>query len=129
MAKEKQLYTKPALRERIKKRIMASSKGGNPGQWSARKSQMLVQQYEAAGGGYTSPKGRSSSQRSLKRWTKQEWESAGENGVYLPKRSIAALKSTAKGRAKLREANRKKRQATKEGKQVARTGVHKGKKR
>ena len=35
-------YTKPGLRERIKKRIMAGSKGGKPGQWSARKAQMLA---------------------------------------------------------------------------------------
>ena len=35
-------YTKPGLRERIKNRIMAGSKGGRPGQWSARKAQMLA---------------------------------------------------------------------------------------
>ena len=45
-------YTKPALRKRIFNRIMAGSKGGNPGQWSARKAQMLAKQYKAAGGGY-----------------------------------------------------------------------------
>ena len=45
-------YTKPALRERIKKKIMASTKGGKSGQWSARKAQMLAKQYKAAGGGY-----------------------------------------------------------------------------
>jgi|TARA_R100001460_G_scaffold74216_2_gene115274 hypothetical protein len=32
--------------------IMASSKGGKPGQWSARKAQMLAKKYKAAGGGY-----------------------------------------------------------------------------
>ena len=45
-------YTKPELREKIKKRVMASDKGGKPGQWSARKAQMLAQQYKRAGGGY-----------------------------------------------------------------------------
>lgn len=125
----KDIYDKPALRERIKKRIMAGTKGGKSGQWSARKSQLLVKEYEKAGGGYKSPKGRTSKQRSLKRWTKQEWQEAGKNGVYLPKRAISALKSTAKGRAKLRAANQKKRAATKKGKQVAKTGIHKGKKR
>ena len=45
-------YTKPALRESIKKRIMASGKGGKPGQWSARKAQMLAREYKSKGGGY-----------------------------------------------------------------------------
>ena len=126
---DKDKYTKPALRERLKRKIMASAKGGKPGQWSARKSQMLVKEYESAGGGYKKPKGRTASQRSLSRWTKQEWESAGKDGVYLPKRAIAALKSTPKGRAKLAKANRAKRRATAKGQQVAKTGVHKGKKR
>ena len=45
-------YTKPGLRKRIFKRILAGSKGGKPGQWSARKAQMLAKQYKAAGGGY-----------------------------------------------------------------------------
>ena len=47
-------YTKPTLRKRIFQRIKAGSKGGNPGQWSARKAQMLAKQYKAAGGGYKS---------------------------------------------------------------------------
>ena len=32
MSEEKTKYTKPELRERIKDRIMAGSKGGKPGQ-------------------------------------------------------------------------------------------------
>tara|TARA_B100000900_G_scaffold284898_1_gene244141 strand:+ start:744 stop:956 length:213 start_codon:yes stop_codon:yes gene_type:complete len=47
-------YTKPGMRKRIFKRIMAGSKGGRPGQWSARKAQMLAKAYKAAGGGYKS---------------------------------------------------------------------------
>ena len=46
-------YTDPSKREAIKNRIMAGSKGGKPGQWSARKAQLLAQAYEKAGGGYT----------------------------------------------------------------------------
>lgn len=126
---DKDKYTKPALRERIKKRIMAGSKGGKSGQWSARKSQMLVKQYEAAGGGYKKPKGRTKAQRSLTRWTGQDWQSAGKNGVYLPKRAISALKATPEGRRKLAKANRAKRRATSKGQQTARTGIHKGKQR
>ena len=45
-------YTKPTLRKRIFARIKAGSKGGKPGQWSARKAQMLAKQYKATGGGY-----------------------------------------------------------------------------
>ncbi len=45
-------YTKPTMRKRLFQRILASSKGGRPGQWSARKAQMLAKQYKAKGGGY-----------------------------------------------------------------------------
>jgi len=45
-------YTKPELRKRLFNRIKAGSKGGKPGQWSARKAQMLAREYKAAGGGY-----------------------------------------------------------------------------
>ena len=45
-------YTKPALRKRIFNRIKAGGKGGRPGQWSARKDQMLAAAYKKAGGGY-----------------------------------------------------------------------------
>ena len=45
-------YTKPGMRKRLFNKIKAGGKGGNPGQWSARKAQMLAKQYKAAGGGY-----------------------------------------------------------------------------
>jgi hypothetical protein len=45
-------YTKPGLRKRIFERIKAGSKGGKPGQWSARKAQMMAKEYKAQGGGY-----------------------------------------------------------------------------
>ena len=45
-------YTKPGLRKRIFNRIKAGSKGGKPGQWSARKAQMTALAYKKAGGGY-----------------------------------------------------------------------------
>ncbi len=45
-------YTQPTKRKRIFNRIKAGGKGGAPGQWSARKAQMLAQQYKKAGGGY-----------------------------------------------------------------------------
>ena len=47
------VYTKPSMRKRIFQRIKAGSKGGKPGQWSARKAQLLATSYKKAGGGYT----------------------------------------------------------------------------
>lgn len=47
-------YTKPTMRKNLFNRIKASGKGGAPGQWSARKAQMLAKQYKAKGGGYRS---------------------------------------------------------------------------
>ena len=47
-------YTKPGLRKRIFNRIKAGGKGGAPGQWSARKAQMMAKAYKDAGGGYKS---------------------------------------------------------------------------
>ena len=58
MAQDDSKYTKPGLRERIKKRITAGSKGGKPGQWSARKAQMVAAAYKKAGGGYKGGKGK-----------------------------------------------------------------------
>ena len=45
-------YTKPTMRKNLLNRIKAGSKGGKPGQWSARKAQMLAKQYKDKGGGY-----------------------------------------------------------------------------
>ncbi len=45
-------YTKPTMRKAIFNRIKAGGKGGAPGQWSARKAQMMAMQYKKSGGGY-----------------------------------------------------------------------------
>lgn len=45
-------YTKPALRKRIFNEVKAGGKGGKPGQWSARKAQLVASKYKKAGGGY-----------------------------------------------------------------------------
>jgi hypothetical protein len=76
MAQDDSKYTKPELRERIKDRIMSSSKGGKPGQWSARRSQMLAREYEEAGGGYKGGKGEK--QKSLEKWGKEKWMTKDE---------------------------------------------------
>jgi len=44
--------TKPTMRKALFNKIKAGGKGGKPGQWSARKAQMLAKQYKAKGGGY-----------------------------------------------------------------------------
>jgi len=49
-------YTKPAMRKRLFSSIKAGGKGGAPGQWSARKAQMLAKRYKANGGGYKTKK-------------------------------------------------------------------------
>jgi hypothetical protein len=45
-------YTKPGMRKSLFESIKAGGKGGAPGQWSARKAQMLAMKYKKAGGGY-----------------------------------------------------------------------------
>ena len=45
-------YTKPGMRKRLFQSIKSGGKGGKPGQWSARKAQMMAKEYKAKGGGY-----------------------------------------------------------------------------
>jgi len=115
-------YTKPALRERIKDRVMAGGKGGKPGQWSARKAQIVAQEYKEAGGGYRGAK--TSAQKSLSTWTREDWgtksgkpstqgpKATGER--YLPKAAREALSP-----AEYAATTRAKREATKRGEQFA----------
>jgi hypothetical protein len=60
----------PKLWEKVKKEVVASDKGGKPGQWSARKAQLAVHEYKEEGGGY---KGKKSADNHLAQWTKEEW--------------------------------------------------------
>ena len=122
-------YTNPELRNRIKNRIMAGSKGGKPGQWSARKAQLVALAYKKAGGGYSG--GKSSKQKSLSKWTKEDWgtksgkpstqgsKATGER--YLPKKARQALSSSeyaATSKAK-REGMKKGKQFVKQPKSIA----------
>jgi len=86
-------YTDPELRARLKEEIKAGDRGGRPGQWSARKSQLLTAEYEKAGGGYRHEGERTASQQHLREWTDQDWHTAdggdrarGADGTkrYLP---------------------------------------------
>lgn len=46
-------YTNPGMRKKLFDQIKASgTQGTAPGQWSARKAQLLAKKYKAAGGGY-----------------------------------------------------------------------------
>ncbi len=77
MAKDAaQTYTEPELRERLKEQIQAGDRGGRPGQWSARKSQLLVREYEKAGGGYVDEGHLTEQQQHLRQWGEQDWHTA-----------------------------------------------------
>lgn len=114
----KMQYTKPELRERIKKRILAGSKGGKPGQWSARKAQLLAIEYRKAGGGYRGGLGKS--QRSLKKWTREKWTTSdgkpairkGGTRRYLPAKAWSRLTPSQRAAT-----NRKKILGSRRGKQ------------
>lgn len=46
-------YTKPTVRKQIVAQVKAAATQGTaPGQWSARKAQLVAKKYKAAGGGY-----------------------------------------------------------------------------
>ena len=115
-------YTKPDLRRKIKKELMESDKGGDPGEWSARKSQMLVQEYEKQGGGYKDDE-KDAAAKSLEKWTENQWETSdgdaaadGAEGMarYLPHDAWALL--TEEGR---QQANKTKKKKDDDGKQYA----------
>ena len=83
-------YTKPEMRKRIFNRIKAGSKGGKPGQWSARKAQLVASEYKKAGGGYKGGKGEK--QKSLKKWGKEDWQTREEYESKGKKAAKAAKK-------------------------------------
>lgn len=113
-------YSKPELRKRIVASVKASSKGGKPGQWSARKAQLANQKYEQAGGGYSGPK--TKDQKNLSKWTSEDWrtksgkpstqgpKATGER--YLPAKAIKNLSA-----AEYAATSRAKRSGIKRGQQ------------
>ena len=114
-----QKYTKPDLRRQIKDEIMQSDKGGKPGQWSARKSQLLVQEYEKQGGGYKKDD-KDEAAKSLEDWGEQDWQTQdgkkarqdGKTKRYLPKEVWDKLSDKEK-----KEAEKIKQKASKKGEQ------------
>lgn len=85
----------PAKWKRIVASVKAGTKGGDPGEWSARKAQLATQKYKASGGGYVGPK---SSDNSLAKWTDQKWRTSDgspSKGTkrYLPDKAWGSLTS------------------------------------
>ena len=106
--------------KRIVSSVKAGGKGGNPGQWSARKAQLATQRYKKSGGGYSGPK--TEAQKSLSKWTQEDWgtksgkpstqgpKATGER--YLPKKARQALSPQ-----EYAATTKAKREGTKAGKQ------------
>ncbi len=119
-------YTKPELRKKLLNKIKKGSKGGDAGEWSARKAQLLAKEYKEQGGGYRKPLGEE--QKSLKKWSAQDWMTSGtfekkKKGKseeveskgkkrYLPKQAWENLSESEK-----KKTNAAKSKGNKEGKQ------------
>ena len=104
--------TDPKLWEEVKDEVTRSDKGGDPGEWSARKAQLAVQEYKKRGGGY---EGRKSKDNHLRQWQEEDWgtksgkKSKDTGERYLPKEAREGLsdeeykRTTAKKRADTRK--------------------------
>ncbi len=105
----------PKLWEKVKEEVTEGDKGGKPGQWSARKAQMAVQEYKHEGGGY---KGEKTADNHLAQWGEEHWgtksgRKSGETGErYLPEKAREALTDE-----EYRSTTKKKRADTRAGKQ------------
>ena len=114
------VYTDPELRDSLKAEVQAGDKGGEPGQWSARKSQLLASEYKKAGGGYKGDKAKTEDQKSLDEWTAEGWTTRdgepanrdGETARYLPEKAWEELTP-----AQRSATDAKKRAASREGQQ------------
>ena len=109
--------TDPAFWEKVKAEVTAGAKGGEAGEWSARKAQLAVHEYKAAGGGY---KGKKDPHNHLAEWTQEEWgtksgHTSHETGErYLPKEAREALSDS-----EYKRTSDKKRADTKQGRQFS----------
>lgn len=88
----------PAKWKAIVASVKASGKGGDPGEWSARKAQLAVQKYKASGGGYEGPK---KADNSLSKWSEQKWRTSDGTPSegkkrYLPDKAWASLSKSEK---------------------------------
>lgn len=105
--------THPELWKKIKNSVKKGSVGGPSNTWNARKAQIAVNRYKAAGGRY---KGRKSSKNSLVIWTREKWGYIDNKygNRYLPEKIRKKLTPAEK-----RIENRRKKLATKHGEQYA----------
>ena len=89
-------YTKPTMRKRLFNKIKAGTKGGNAGQWSARKAQMLAKAIQSCRW-RIQVMALKKSQKSLLSWGKEDWgtksgkASAKTGERYLPKAARESL--------------------------------------
>ncbi len=99
-------YTDPALREAVKAEVLAGDKGGRPGQWSARKAQLVARLYKERGGDYVGDKDETA--QHLDRWTEEQWQTADGDAQardgdtthrYLPKEAWDRLTDAEKAEA------------------------------
>ena len=125
-AKTKKTFrTSPPLWKRVVQEVKKGSKGGLPGQWSARKAQLAVALYKKRGGRY---RGTRSPNNSLTKWTKQQWRTksgkpsivgSGATGErYLPTKAIKNL-----SRKEYQKTTAAKRKTRRKGKQYSRQPV------
>ena len=109
--------TDPKLWDKVKHEVTDGDKGGKPGQWSARKAQMAVNEYKHEGGGY---KGEKSPDNHLAEWGREDWgtKSGADSGTtgerYLPKQAREELTDS-----EYRRTSAKKRADTAKGKQFS----------
>lgn len=106
--------TNPTLWSKAVSDVKSSSKGGDSGEWSARKAQLAVQKYKASGGGYEGPK---KADNSLAKWTDQKWRTSDNTPSegkkrYLPDKAWSTLSPGEKAAT-----NRAKAEGNKTGKQ------------
>jgi hypothetical protein len=106
--------TNPTLWSKVVSDVKSSSKGGDSGEWSARKAQLAVQKYKASGGGYEGPK---KADNSLAKWTDQKWRTSDNTPSegkkrYLPDKAWSTLSPGEKAAT-----NRAKAEGNKTGKQ------------
>lgn len=99
--------TNPGLWKRVVDSVKAGSKGGDRGEWSARKAQLAVAKYKQAGGGY---RGAKQASNSLAKWTKQKWRTSDgtpSDGKkrYLPDAAWKSLSASEKAATNAAKAN------------------------
>ena len=116
------IRTNEKLWRRIQQKYHKSNKGGKPGQWSARKAQLAVQEYKKKGGKY---KGNTRKKTDLHKWTKEDWGTrSGKNSIqgkkatgerYLPRKAREAL-----SKKEYKRTTAAKRKGIRQGKQFVR---------